>query len=658
MSVLILVGPCLSFIVNSCLGHLVGRVGGWLVSILLLFISDVVACYIFYNIAFSDVNYIVDLFLWVHLGYLTINWGLLFDPLAITMSVVVLSISLIVHIYSLEYMKNDPFLQKFLAYLSLFTFFMLVLVSSDNFLQLFVGWEGVGLCSFLLINFWYTRIAAIKSAIKAFILNRIGDLGLLIGLFLLQHYTGSLNFQVVFLVLPELYNLKIDFVSFNFYLVDVIGFCLLVGAVGKSAQIGLHSWLPDAMEGPTPVSALLHSATMVTAGVFLLLRASPIIDLSANVLNFTAIIGAITCLFTGFLGVFQYDIKKIIAYSTCSQLGYMIFACGLSLYPLSMYHLFNHAFFKALLFLGAGSVIHGVSGEQDIRKMGGLLYFFPVTFSFMLVGSLSLMGFPFLSGFYSKDFIIEFALGGFLFSNSFCYILSNVAAFLTALYSIRLLIYVFLVKPNGFRHYYAGAHEPSLLSNIPLTFLVLCSIFTGFFFKDMMVGFGTSFWKDSFSVLASNSYYYRDLDFESFLISCRYFTLVLGISGFYLAYHIYNSNESFNFFYDFILRRPLKYIKYYWTQHISIITFFHSLGFFDKIYNNTIVNCCFNLGLTFYKLLDKGLCEILGPFGISSFLSDKYKLKNYILPNNIHQQALLMFFGVLLFNLFIYFFIG
>jgi len=323
------------------------------------------------------------------------------------MLIVVTLISSLVHLYSTEYMSHDPHLTRFMSYLSLFTFFMLILITANNFLQMFVGWEGVGLSSYLLINFWFTRIQANKSAIKAMLVNRVGDFFILLALFAIYFVFNSLDYDVVFSLVPLMTTYQITIGNFLFSAIDLICLFLFLGAMGKSAQLGLHTWLPDAMEGPTPVSALIHAATMVTAGVFLLARCSFLFEFSPLVLNFIMLIGASTAFFASTTGLFQNDIKKVIAYSTCSQLGYMIFACGLSSYEVGIFHLSNHAFFKALLFLGAGSIIHAVSDEQDMRKMGGLKNLLPFSYSIMLIGSLALVGFPFLTGFYSKDLILE-----------------------------------------------------------------------------------------------------------------------------------------------------------------------------------------------------------------------------------------------------------
>jgi len=378
-------------------GRFLGPLGSGFVSSFCVFLTFSLSLFTFYEVAFLGSPCYITVLNWFNSEYLFASWGFQFDTLTVVMLIVVSFISSLVHLYSLEYMSHDPHLPRFMSYLSLFTFFMLILVTADNFLQLFCGWEGVGLCSFLLINFWFTRIQANKAAIKAMIVNRIGDFGLALGIFSIYILFNSVEYSTVFSLVPFYEKTSICFLGFEFHGLTLIAFLLFVGAMGKSAQLGLHSWLPDAMEGPTPVSALIHAATMVTAGVFLLARCSPIFEFASNALLFVSFLGAMTAFFAATTGLLQNDLKRVIAYSTCSQLGYMIFACGISNYSVGIFHLSNHAFFKALLFLGAGSVIHAVADEQDIRRMGGLKKYLPFTFAVMSIGSFALMGFPFFN---------------------------------------------------------------------------------------------------------------------------------------------------------------------------------------------------------------------------------------------------------------------
>ena len=441
-------------------------------------------------------NYII--FEWVSSGNFIANWSINIDPLSSVMLVVVTFVSALVHIYSIGYMSHDPHKPRFMSYLSLFTFSMLALVVSDNFLQLFFGWEGVGLCSYLLIGFWYKKETANNAAIKAFVVNRIGDFGLAIGIFLIFFHFGSINFNEVFQMAPQFIEKKISIFGLEASLITFICLFLFVGAMGKSAQFILHTWLPDAMEGPTPVSALIHAATMVTAGIFLVVRCSPLFEYSQTALSVVAVIGMITALFAASIALVQNDIKKIIAYSTCSQLGYMFFAAGVGAYHVAIFHLFTHAFFKALLFLGSGSVIHAFKDEQDIRNMGGVRKKLPYTYTFMLIGTLALTGFPFLSGFYSKDAIIEFAY----FKNSslgnYAAFIGIFTAFLTAIYSWRLFFKTFHGPYNNKNIPINETKESPIVMLIPLFFLGIGALFAGFIFKETFIGHHSSdFWQTS-----------------------------------------------------------------------------------------------------------------------------------------------------------------
>ena len=400
------------------------------------------------------------------------------------MLVVINSISSLVHFYSIGYLEEDPHTPRFMSYLSIFTFFMLILVTADNIIQMFVGWEGVGIASYLLINFWFSRLPANQAALKALITNRVGDFGLSLAILLSFLVFGSVDYHTLFSIAPLFETLNLTIFTFNLSFLSFFGFFLFLGAVGKSAQLGLHVWLPDAMEGPTPVSALIHAATMVTAGVFLIIRFSPLLEFSSFTLSLLIIIGSLTAFFASFTGIFQSDLKKIIAYSTCSQLGYMMFSCGLSHYNLSLFHLANHAFFKALLFLAAGSIIHAISDEQDLRRMGAFLPNLPLTYSAFFVGSLALAGFPFLTGFYSKDLILEicqvYRNNNVFFVGSLACVFGNLAVFFTSFYSFRLLFFTFINKTNTPRIIYNSISESSFFIFLPLILLSISSIFIGY----------------------------------------------------------------------------------------------------------------------------------------------------------------------------------
>jgi proton-translocating NADH-quinone oxidoreductase chain L len=501
--------PLLVFLALSFFGRFVGHKGAAIIASTFSASTAIFSFVAFYYVGIlGNITY-VCLGTWIDCGLLVVNWGFVFDSLTVTMLTVVNTVSAFLQVYSVFYMEKDPHFTRFMAYLSLFTFFMVVLVSADNFIQLFLGWEGVGLASYLLIGFWNTRVQANKAALKAIVLNRFGDFSLIFAILLIFFYFKSVDFATVFLLVPLMaefffvchWELAGVSLHYNMHILSFICFWLFIGAAAKSAQVGLHTWLPDAMEGPTPVSALIHAATMVTAGVFLIVRCSPIFECAPGVLTIMIFVGSTTSFFAATIGIAQNDIKKIIAYSTCSQLGYMVFACGLSGYSAAIFHLVNHAFFKALLFLAAGSIIHGLSNEQDIRRMGGLAKIMPVTYSMFLVGSLALVGFPFLSGFYSKDLILELAYSKYTVSGHFAYWLGSTTAFLTAIYSFRLIYFVFFNKTNIINiTVLKNLHELPIGMAIPLAILGFCSIFSGYFLKDIFVGPGTDFFKQSLQV--------------------------------------------------------------------------------------------------------------------------------------------------------------
>jgi len=549
---------------------------------------------------------------------LNVDWGFMFDTLTVVMCCIVTFVSSIVHLYSTEYMAYDPHLPRFMSYLSLFTFFMLILVTADNFVQMFVGWEGVGLCSYLLINFWFTRIQANKAAIKAMVLNRIGDFGLVIGILIIFVEYKAVDYATVFATTPVFVGNSFNFLNMDFDLISIICFFLFVGAVGKSAQLGLHTWLPDAMEGPTPVSALIHAATMVTAGVFLIARTSPLYEYTSSMLSLVTVMGACTAFFAATVGLLQNDLKRVIAYSTCSQLGYMVFACGLSNYSVGVFHLANHAFFKALLFLGAGSVIHAVADEQDMRKMGGLKKLVPFTYSMMVIGSLALIGFPFLTGFYSKDVILEVAYGKYTVEGHFSYILGSIGAFLTAFYSTRLVYLTFLSRPNGFKSVICYAYDSSYQISVSLFLLVVPSVLIGFYSKDMIIGLGSDFWGNAIFVTAENM---NRIDAEFITHIFKILPVILSLLGSISAFLIYSSGRK--------ILVQLKISKI----GKSFYNFFNKKWFFDKVYNEYVGQFFFTLSYDItYKTVDRGIIEVFGPMGLSSIISKKalylYKLQS------------------------------
>ena len=599
--------PLVGSITAGLFGRKIGPKGSVIITTSCLGMAFLISIFIFYEVSLVGCCTYIKLVTWIDSELFNTDWGFLFDSLTSIMCCVVTFVSSIVHLYSSEYMANDPHLSRFMSYLSLFTFFMLILVTADNFIQMFVGWEGVGLCSYLLINFWFTRIQANKAAIKAMVVNRIGDFGLALGIFTIFVKFKAVDYATVFSMVPFFTNETFVFLNFEIGLINLIGFLLFIGAIGKSAQLGLHTWLPDAMEGPTPVSALIHAATMVTAGVFLLARCSSIYEYTPYVLNFITILGASTAFFAATVGLVQNDLKRVIAYSTCSQLGYMVFACGLSNYSVGVFHLVNHAFFKALLFLGAGSVIHAVSDEQDMRKMGGLKKLVPFTYSMMVIGSLALIGFPFLTGFYSKDVILEAAYGKYSSSGHYSYLLGSCGAFLTAFYSTRLLYLTFLTSPNGYKSVICRAYDSSYAIIISLAILSIPSIFIGYLSRDMIIGLGSDFWGNSIFILPENM---NLIDAEFIEYKFKILPVILSLSGASLSFFMYT------FFNDLLFKIKTSYIGK------NFYNFFNKKWFFDKVYNEYITQFFFKFSYsTSYKLIDRGIIEIFGPMGLTNVLS-------------------------------------
>ena len=541
------------------------------------------------------------------------------------MLVVVTVVSALVHIYSIGYMKDDPDKSRFMSYLSLFTFAMIVLVVSDNFLQLYFGWEGVGLCSYLLIGFWYKKDSANKAAIKAFVVNRVGDFGFAIGIFLIFMFFGTLNYSEVFQLVPVLSNKEINFLGINSNIITLICLFLFVGAMGKSAQFFLHTWLPDAMEGPTPVSALIHAATMVTAGVFLVVRCSPIYEYSPLILNFITIVGMTTAFFAATVALVQTDIKKIIAYSTCSQLGYMFFAAGVGAYNVAMFHLFTHAFFKALLFLGSGSVIHAFKDEQNINNMGGVWKKLPYTYALMIIGTLALTGFPFLSGFYSKDAIIEFA---YLKGNTTGYYAAGIGiitAFLTSIYSWRLIFKTFHGDYNNKEVKIEETHESPLVMLVPLFILSIGAVFAGFLFKGLFIGHGDNlFWAESIKFLEPLSTEHPPLWFL-LLTPC------LVLVSIPIAYYLFVKNKEL----------PNSIV----SMNKPLYNFLVNKWYFDELYDVLFIKSSKKLGLFLWKFCDGTIIDGFGPDGISSFIKKCSIKATKFQSGFIYQYAFVMLLG-------------
>ena len=633
MELSILFLPLAASIISGFFGKYIGDRNSELVTSILVSISAFLSIFVLYQVIFNQYEENIVIATWINSGSLDVNWSMLIDPLSAVMLVVVTSVSSLVHIYSIGYMSHDPHKPRFMAYLSLFTFAMLMLVTSDNFLQLFFGWEGVGLCSYFLIGFWFKKESANKAAIKAFVVNRVGDFGFALGIFLIFYLFGTINYDEVFQQVPSMtaagvtpfLDKELVFLEINFRAVDLICLLLFIGAMGKSAQILLHTWLPDAMEGPTPVSALIHAATMVTAGVFLVVRCSPIYEYSELALNVITIVGMTTAFFAATVALVQTDIKKIIAYSTCSQLGYMFFAAGVGAYNVAMFHLFTHAFFKALLFLGSGSVIHAFKDEQNINNMGAVWKKLPYTYGLMIIGTLALTGFPFLSGFYSKDAIIEFA---YLRGNITGYYAAGIGiltAFLTSIYSWRLIFKTFHGEYNNKNIKIEETHESPLVMLIPLVLLSVGAIFAGYTFKELFIGHGDeSFWKDSIFFLEPLSTEHPPL---WFLV----LTPILVISSIPIAYYFFVKNKKL----------PQQIVN----VNKPLYNFLLNKWYFDELYDALIVNPSKKLGLFLWKFFDVKLIDGFGPDGISSFIKKCSLKANKFQSGYIYQYAFVMLLG-------------
>ncbi len=626
MEILIVFLPLLAAIISGFFGSKLGNRFSEILTSLFVSISAIFSIYIFYNVMINDYNSNIIISSWISSGTLEVNWSIKIDPLSSVMLVVVTFISSLVHIYSIGYMHYDPHKPRFMSYLSLFTFSMLMLVTSDNFLQLFFGWEGVGVCSYFLIGFWFKKQSANNAAIKAFLVNRVGDFGLALGIFLIFYYFGTINYTEVFNLIPTLKSEKINFLGFNFVVIDLICILLFIGAMGKSAQIFLHTWLPDAMEGPTPVSALIHAATMVTAGVFLVVRCSPIYELSPLGLEIVTLIGMSTAFFAATVALVQNDIKKIIAYSTCSQLGYMFFAAGVGAYNVAMFHLFTHAFFKALLFLGAGSVIHSFQNEQDIKNMGGVWKKLPFTYLMMIIGTLALTGFPFLSGFYSKDAIIEFAYLEKGSLSNYAAAIGVITAIFTSIYSWRLIFLTFHGNFNNNKLNIKDLHESPLVMLIPLFLLSVGALFSGMFFKEIFIGAESSqlFWKDSIMFLEPLS---KDHPPLWFLLLTPSFVII-----------------SIPFSYYLFLKKKL-IIEQIVKINYPLYVFLKKKWYFDELYDFIFVKSFKNLGNFFWKKIDNLIIDRFGPDGVSNIIK-KFSLYAVKFQSGfIYQYAFIMLLG-------------
>jgi NADH-ubiquinone oxidoreductase chain 5 len=614
--------PLLGAIVSGFFGRKIGVTGSHILNCSSIILTALLSIISFFEIGLNNNPVSINLFDWLNNESFNIGWSFQFDSLTVSMLIPVLIISSLVHIYSIGYMSHDPHNQRFFSYLSLFTFMMIILVTGNNYLVMFVGWEGVGVCSYLLVSFWFTRIAANQSSLAAFLTNRVGDCFLTIGMFVILWSIGNLDYSTLFSLAPFM----------NEDIITIIGICLLIGAMAKSSQVGLHIWLPMAMEGPTPVSALIHAATMVTAGVYLLIRSSPLIEYSSTVLIICLWLGAITTIFSSLIGLFQQDIKKIIAYSTMSQLGMMVIAIGLSSYNIAIFHLMNHAFYKGLLFLGAGAVIHAVVDNQDLRRYGGLIKFLPLTYTVILIASLSLVAFPFMTGYYSKDFILESAYGQYNFSSINVYIIAVIGAIFTTLYSVKVIYSTFLGIPNGPINYYKNAHESDIYISLPLVILAIFSIYFGYITKDIYIGLGSGFFVDNSIFIHPIHEILIDTEFAVptiFKLIPFFFTIIF--SALALIYS--------EFFSDSVIRFKLSNLGYY------IFGFFNQRFLVEFIYNKFIVNKILVLGGQTTKILDKGSVEWIGPYGLNVVLVRISKVLSNLNQGIVTNYALYFVIG-------------
>jgi NADH-quinone oxidoreductase subunit L len=586
--------PLAGFLIIGVFGNVFGKRIANLVTCGLMAIALGASLLAFQDVIFGGHNHHFYLLNWIEVGQFKATWSLVFNPLTTVMVTTVNIVSFLVHIYSVGYMEHDPCVPRFMAYLSLFTFMMLMLVTADNLLQLYFGWEGVGLTSYLLIGFWYQKNSANAAAIKAFLVNRVGDISFALGIAAIFYVFNTIEFSAIFEHLHDATEETFVFLGYEFSCLEVIAFLLFIGAMGKSAQLGLHTWLPDAMEGPTPVSALIHAATMVTAGVFLVVRMSPVFELAPYAKSFVTIIGASTALFAGSVAITQNDIKRVIAYSTCSQLGYMFFAAGLSAYNLAIFHLITHAFFKALLFLGAGAVIHAMSDEQDMRYMGGIWRGIPVTYTMMWIGSLALAGIPYFSGYYSKDAILEMTWLTTGLDAQYAYLLGMGAVFLTALYSWRLIFMTFNGPAHADERVMGHLHEPNMTMLAPCIILCAGSIFAGYF--GVSYALNPQFWRESIIMISPEHEVVIPMIVE-------YLPTITALVGIGLAYVFY-----------------LKFTQ--WPQKLAhafryLYAFLYQKWYFDQIYDFLFVRNAQFLGGIFWQKGDIDLIDGYGPDGMA-----------------------------------------
>ncbi len=632
MTVLIVFLPLLGALLAGLFGRFLGRIGSQVLTCGLLIASAVMSTLLLYKVGFGSGPFTVTLLDWIQVGTFNVCWALKVDTLTAVMLFTVTVISAVVHVYSIGYMHHDPSVPRFMAYLSLFTFFMLMLVTADNLVQMFFGWEGVGLSSYLLIGFWSDRPSASAAAIKAFVVNRVGDFGFLLGIAGIFLTFDSAHLDTIFAAAPRMADQSLRLFGLELPLLTTLCLLLFVGAMGKSAQIGLHVWLPDAMEGPTPVSALIHAATMVTAGVFMVARMSPLFELSQTALSVVAFVGATTALFAATVGCVQNDIKRVIAYSTCSQLGYMFFALGVGAYQAAIFHLMTHAFFKAMLFLGAGSVIHAMSDEQDMRRMGGIWKNIKVTYAVMWIGSLSLAGLPVFAGYYSKDLILEAAWGAHSAIGQYAFWMGAIAAVLTAFYSWRLLFLTFHGAPRADEKTMAHVHESPLVMLIPLLVLAVGAVFAGMAGYESFVGEGrAAFWKQAIAVVGDDPIAAAH-HVDGFI---NILPVGLALFGIAVAFVLYMAQPEV----------PGRLAAAMPRLHALLL----NKWYFDEAYDRVFVRPAFAVGRILWKVGDVGIIDRLGPDGVSSLAYLAARRIARLQSGYVYHYAFAMIIGLAVF---------
>ena len=626
--------PLIGFLIAGLFGRQIGDRASQVVTSGLLVISAILSVIAFFDVALGGNSYRILVLDWIYSGDLSIDWALKIDTLTAVMLVVVTVVSSIVHIYSIGYMSHDPHNPRFFAYLSLFTFAMLMLVTADNLVQMFFGWEGVGLASYLLIGFWYKKPSANAAAIKAFLVNRVGDFGFSLGIFAAFVLFNTVSLDAIFAGVAGAEGATFTFLSWDVSAITTICILLFIGAMGKSAQLGLHTWLPDAMEGPTPVSALIHAATMVTAGVFLVVRMSPLFEYSETALTLVTIVGASTAFFAATVGLVQNDIKRVIAYSTCSQLGYMFFAAGVGAYGAAIFHLFTHAFFKALLFLGAGSVIHAMSDEQDMRNMGGLRTMIPVTYILMVIGTIALTGFPFTAGFYSKDMIIEAAFASQSPASQFAFLMGVTAALMTSFYSWRLIFMTFHGTPRAGEDVVSHVHESPKVMILPLLVLAAGALLAGWAFSGYFIGDDrAAFWGDAIFILGPDVVDQVAEMLEHTPI-IKFIPAIMMVIGFLIA----------AWFYLWKTDTPAAVAKT-WK---GLYQFLLNKWYFDELFDFLFVRPAFRIGRFFWKKGDGATIDGLGPDGVSATVVAAAKRIRLIQSGYVYHYAFAMLIGVAL----------